>query len=360
MPSSLYIHIPFCKRICTYCDFPKVIYAQNWAFSYIKGMLEDLKGLKGPYKTIYVGGGTPTSLSLDLLDELLSALKEKLLKDGEFSIEANPETISGEVLDCLKKNGINRLSIGAQTSSPKWLSYLGRTHNFEDVRKAVSLAKEKGFSNINVDMMYGFDGQTKEELTEDLENFLSLDVPHISAYSLIVEDGTVLKNEKAKEDEDLQGDFYEIISTALRRDGYKHYEVSNFCKPGYECKHNLTYWKDEEYDALGLGASGYSNGVRYTYTKNLTAYLTNKHKDYEEAITPEDDVKFYLTTNLRLLDGFDLDDFENRFSYRFEKHFKGEIDKLTNQEGLLTISGNKCHATEKGIILLDRILLEFY
>ncbi len=359
MPSSLYIHIPFCKRICTYCDFPKVIYAQNWAFSYVKEMLEDLKGLKGPYKTIYVGGGTPTSLSLDLLDELLSALKEKLLEDGEFSIEANPETINEEVLNCLKKNGINRLSIGAQTSSPKWLSYLGRTHSFEDVRKAVSLAKEKGFENINVDMMYGFQGQSKEELLDDIDNFLSLDVPHISAYSLIVEEGTILKNNKAKEDEDLQGDFYEIIVSKLKEAGYIHYEVSNYCKKGYECRHNLTYWKDEEYDALGLGASGYAKGVRYTYTKNFTAYLTNKHKDSEETISPEDDVKFYLTTNLRLLNGFDLDDFEKRFSYRFEERFDKEIDKLING-GLLTISDNKCHATETGILLLDRILIEFY
>lgn len=358
MPSSLYIHIPFCKKICTYCDFPKLIYAQNWAFSYIETILEDLKKFKGKYKTIYIGGGTPTSLSLDLLDTLLSSLKEKLDKDYEFSIEANPDSLNEEVLDCLIKNGINRLSIGAQTANDKWLNYLGRTHSFDDVVKVVNLAKAKGLTNINVDMMYGFYGQSKEEVEEDITNFLSLDVPHLSAYSLIVEEGTKLHNDKAIQDDDLQGELYEVILTKLREAGYTRYEVSNFAKDGYECKHNLTYWKDEEYDALGLGASGYSSNVRYTYTKNLTAYLVSRKKD-EEEISLEDDIKYFVTTNFRLKEGFELETFYKRFFFHFEERYKDQIKRLV-KSGLLTKIGSKIQPTDLGILLLDRILIEFY
>lgn len=359
MPSSLYIHIPFCKKICSYCDFPKVLYAQDWAFSYVNDLIKDIKALKGKYQTIYVGGGTPTALSLDLLDKLLSVLNEKLEPNGEFSIESNPETIDESVLSILKKNGVNRLSIGIQTSSKKWLAYLGRTHTFEKGKDAVELAKKMGFSNINVDMMYGFEGQTEKELKEDLDNFLSLSVPHISCYGLIIEDGTILKSKNAKEDEDLQGEFYEIIVSFFRKHGYKRYEISNFALDGCECKHNLTYWKDEEYDALGLGASGYKDNIRYTYTKSLSSYLKEKKKEYEEKINSKEDVKYFLTTNLRLEDGFELETFKKRFGFSFIDRYEKEIDKL-KKEGLLSIDSTRCKASDKGMILLDRILLEFY
>ncbi len=359
MPSSLYIHIPFCKKICTYCDFPKLIYAQDWAFSYVNGLIKDISLLKNEYETIYIGGGTPTSLSLDLLDPLLKALRMKLKEGGEFSIESNPDSLNEETIDCLLKNGVNRLSIGIQTSLDEYLSYLGRTHNFIDAKEAVESAKRKGFENINVDMMYGFSSQTQEELEEDLNNFLSLNVPHISAYGLIIEEGTILKNEHIREETDLQGEYYDIIVSFFRKHGYKRYEVSNFAKEGYECKHNLTYWKDEEYDALGLGASGYANNVRYTYTKSLSSYMRGKAKSYEEKIGKDDDVKYFLTTNLRLEDGFELETFFIRFGFRFEERYKKEIEKF-KREGLLSVDGIRCKATDKGMVLLDRILLEFY
>ena len=359
MPSSLYIHIPFCKKICTYCDFPKVLYAPSWAFSYIESLLEDLKDHDGPYQTIYIGGGTPTALGLPLLRKLLSALEKKLAPNGEFSIEGNPDSLSEEVLDCLLSHKINRLSLGAQTSNGRFLSYLGRTHTFEDVRKAVSLAKRKGMENINVDMMYGFEGETKEDIEKDIEAFLSLNVPHLSAYSLQVEEGTILYRKKAKQDDDLAASLYEIIVPALEKAGYRRYEVSNFCRPSYECKHNLTYWKDEEYDAIGLGASGYTNGRRYTYTRNLTRYLRDKTLEYEEVVSKEDDIKYYLTTNLRLADGFALDAFKARFGFAFEERYSKEI-KQAEKEGLLTIFGGNCKASGKGLYLLDRILLLFY
>ncbi len=358
-PRALYVHIPFCRVICRYCDFPKVLYAQNWAFSYVDALLDELSSLEGPYETIYVGGGTPTALPAALLEKVLFALREKLLPGGEFSIEANPDSLTNEILGVLIHSGVNRLSIGIQTSSEKWLKYLGRTHSFAAAKEAVERAKDWGLSNINVDLMYGFPGQTDEEFAKDIKSFLALDVPHISAYSLQIEEGTALYNEKAAVDDDRCASFYETMLKAFRQAGYDRYEVSNFAKPGHKCRHNLTYWHDEEYDAAGLGAAGYRDGLRFRNTRNLSAYLKGERRSEEEPVSKEDDIKYYFMTNLRLEEGFALSDFEKRFGFRFEERYAAAIQAAT-KEGLLSMRDGRAAPTDRGILLLDRLLLLLY
>ncbi len=357
--SSLYVHIPFCKSICSYCDFAKVFYKKDWAFSYLKALKKELEPLrKNRYDTIYIGGGTPTSLDDSLFEELLKSISPLRKKRCEWSVESNPECLSEAKLELLKKYGVNRLSIGIQSSNASLLSLMGRKHTFLEAQNAIKVAKEIGFDNINVDLIYALQGESIDILDSDISNFLSLDVAHISAYTLILEEGTKLKCGNyiplSEEEEAYQ---YEYLSQKLEENGYSHYEISNFAKRGYECKHNLVYWKDKEYDAIGLGASGYKNNIRYCNTKNLSSYLKGNYKASEEKIDLSSDLEYFFITNLRLAEGFSLKDFEDRFAFSFVEKYHKEIDKL-NKDGLLAIEKGNVKATKKGFLLLDRILLE--
>lgn len=358
---SLYVHIPFCRHICAYCDFPKVLFREEWAFSYIAELKKDLLSYgEKSFKTIYLGGGTPSALPLSLLEELLAFLSPYLEKGGEFSIEMNPEDSGEEFFLLLRKYGVNRLSMGLESSSFRLLSLMKRKAGKGEVAKAVALARKCGFENISVDLIYGLPEESEEELKSDLDYVFSLSLPHFSAYSLSVNKGTSFYNAGFREmDDELSAKQYEIILEEARNRGYKRYEVSNFAKNGYESRHNLTYWKDEEYLAIGMGASGYYRGVRYKNTLNLFDYLSGKRRIEEENVTPEEDEKYFLLTNLRLSEGFEEKDYEKRFGISFaEKHSK-ELASLS-KKGLLNREAGRIFCSDNGILLLDRVLLELY
>ena len=360
-PNSLYVHIPFCEGICAYCDFTKVLFNKKWAFSYVEELEKELKSKEiGLVDTIYVGGGTPTCLPIELLDKVLSMLQPHLSEGGEFSIESNPENLSIEKCSLLVSKGVNRLSIGVQSTKSKFLSSMGRKHNLDQVKKAISNAKKASISNINLDMIYGLPTETVEDAIKDAKILSSLGVEHLSAYSLTIGNGTLFHqqgfHEASQEDNASQ---YEAIMDVFEKAGYKRYEVSNFAKEGFECRHNLTYWKDNRYYAIGLGASGYEEDIRYKNTSNLSKYLQGQWLSEEEKVKKNDDIHYYLLCNLRLVEGFLLKDFEDRFGYSFLEAKLETINKLKGQ-GLLEANPRSIRCSERGLYLLDRILVDLF
>lgn len=361
MPTSLYVHIPFCSRICSYCDFSKVLFNEKWAFSYIEKLIEEIEGYKIPkhsQKTIYVGGGTPTTLPDTLFNKILGYLSEYLVEGGEFSIEANPESLTREKIDILKNNGVNRVSLGVESSQGKYLTLMERPHSFEDVIDVVNNLKGKGITNINVDLIYALPGESSEEVSIDIDALLSLDVPHISTYSLILEDSTKFKNLGLTEaDDSIQADQYELILSTLREHGYERYEVSNYSKPGFESKHNTVYWRNEEYYGCGMGASGYLNGVRYKNTGSIIAYLSGKTVSEKEVVVDEDKPLLFLMTNLRLRNGFKMDRYKEFVGKDFMETHKEKALAL-EKEGLLIIEGDNVRVSDKGMLLLDKVTVD--
>ena len=360
-PRALYIHIPFCTHICGYCDFSKVIYNKQWALSYQRALFDELDAYQiKKVDTVYIGGGTPTSLDDRLFEELLAKAASYLDNGGEFTVEANPESLNSEKLVLMKRYGVSRLSIGLESADRNLLKAMGRQHTYADVQAAIANARRMGFDNINVDLIYALPGEDDETLERDLQATLILKTEHISAYSFILGEGTAFSAHGYKEaDEDTQARQYEQILRELRSHGYDRYEVSNFCRNGEKSRHNLVYWKDNQYFAAGLGASGYIGSRRYTNTRNLANYLAGKRSDYEETVSPEDDLKYFFMTNLRLEDGFLESDFKDRFSFSFWDRYSKQTEKLV-KSGLLVVDEGRVKASDRGILLLDRILLELY
>ena len=362
MAESLYIHIPFCSSICKYCDFVKLLYKDEWAFAYIRALLKELeeKYAHKRFSTIYIGGGTPNCLPFSLLEELLAAVEIHLSEGGEFTIECNPEFVDEELLFMMANHHVNRISMGMESADEKLLEKMGRHHCFEDVLKAVEVCKKIGIYNISVDMIYALPEEDEKMLRKDIDALLSLNVPHLSAYSYIQEDRSIWTIQGVKEaDEDIQGAYYMIIEEALLKAGYGHYEISSYAKKGYQSRHNKTYWKDEEYAALGLGASGYEDGVRYKNTASLPLYLKGQTIQEKETVTKEDDVHYFLMTNLRLKEGFAYEDFMRRFDYDIRTE-KGKIIEKLIQQGMVEPTAARLSPTYKGMRLLDAMLLDLF
>lgn len=359
-PRALYVHIPFCAHVCAYCDFPKVLYNAKWAFSYVRWLKEEFIAQHiEKVETIYIGGGTPTSLDDGLFEEVLSLVEPHLVGGGDFTVEANPENLTESKLQIMKKHGVNRLSIGIESSQTKYLELMGRKHTFDQARLAVGLARKNGFFNLNCDLIYALPNETMEELDKDIDALLSLDVPHLSTYCLSINKGTGFFNAGLVEaDNDIAADQYERILKRLREAGYDRYEVSNFAKPGYESKHNITYWRDEEYYAVGMGASGYVNGVRFDNTRNLGQYLAGHPRGKDELVSKESDLQYFFLTNLRLEKGFELHTFYKRFGFSFLDKYKVAIEKLTKEGLLEVVNGVSVRCTDRGLLILDQVLLE--
>ena len=356
---SLYIHIPFCDHICKYCDFTKLFYNEKFAKPYVKKLLEEIDSYHiNQVNTIYIGGGTPTSLSDADFETLLKKVKSFLIDGGEFTVEANVENLTDSKLALMDKYGVTRLSIGVESTQNRRLKEIGRSHTYEDAVKVVNNAKKHNFDSINVDLIYGFKGQSEEDLKNDLKNILALDTDHISIYSLIVSPGTVFYNVKYPvQSEDASRAFYEIILNTLREHGYKRYEISNFARNEKYSKHNIVYWKDEEYYGCGLGASGYIDGVRYENTKNLDKYLNGEHIDSKETVSMEKDFTYYLLTNLRMEDGFLRKDFENRFGVDFVNKYQEKIAPFV-ESGDLIVTDDRVKLSDNGLLIMDYILLK--
>lgn len=355
---SVYIHIPFCKNICSYCDFCKFLYNDKWIDEYLNAIEYEIRtNYNGEIiKTIYIGGGTPSSLDIKYLDRLFEIIKIfKVTNNFEFTIECNIEDITEEKLKVFKINNVNRISIGVQTFNLKFLNYIGRNSDIDIVEK-IKLAK-KYFSNINIDLMYALPNQTLEDLKEDLNKFIKLDVNHISCYSLILEEHTKFYSDNIENiDEELDYEMYKLINSTLEKNGYKHYEISNYAKDNYESRHNLVYWNNEEYYGFGVGAAGYINDIRYTNTKNIVKYNSLENKKEIENLNLEDKMKYEMILGLRKMTGVNKNIFYKKYNKHIEEVFN--IEDLINKDYLID-DGENIYINEKYIYLSNEILINF-
>lgn len=364
LPKSLYVHIPFCRSLCPFCDFVRLIGCYRYVEDYLTTLFEELGSLqitKHSLDTIYIGGGTPTSIDDASLRKLLSRLKPLLKRRGEFTIETNPENLTLSTINILKEFGINRLSIGVQTFSPFLIADLNRHHSFESLLKFIILLRKKKFKNINLDFIYCLPKQSDEDLLKDISLALCLNPDHMSFYSLIVEEGSVFYRKGYKEANQDDARFeLDLVERVLSSNGYKRYEISNFAKSKRrQSLHNKTYWKDDTYYAVGLGASGYIDNVRYKNCSSLSLYLAHKFRSFEEKVTASDDKKYFLLCNLRLVAGFSLREYKRRFQENFVVKYGNRCTKYI-KSGALIIRHGKVRLSSQGLAILDTILLDLF
>jgi len=356
---GIYVHIPFCNQLCSYCDFCKFLYNKNYVSKYLVALEREIKDrYKGEcVKSIYIGGGTPSSLSVCELDKLLKMLEIfKLDNDYEYTIECNIDSINIDKLRLFKKYGINRISFGVESFNRDICKILGRTHNKKMIFDNIRLVKEY-FNNINIDLIYGVNTNI-DIVKSDIQNFLELDIPHISCYSLIIEQHTRLYINNYKNiDEDIEYEMYEYIRNTLIKNGYKHYEVSNYSKDGYESVHNKNYWLNGNYYGFGVGAVSYLDNYRITNTKNINKYLNGSYIDnalFEDiARQKEND----LLLGLRMIDGINVCTFNKKYN---DNLLDRDIIKELMDDGYLILDNNNIKCNEKYIymqnIILEKIL----
>lgn len=356
---SIYIHIPFCNTICSYCDFCKMHYNESWANNYLEELEKEIKSKYNNeiVTTIYIGGGTPSALKEYQIEKLLSLLNIFNKEKPEITFECNVENLTKEKLMILKKYGVNRLSIGVQTFNTKFLKYLNRNHNDQMIKEVIDNAKEVGFDNISIDLIYALKDQTLNDLKEDLEKYLQLNINHISTYSLIIEPNTKLYIEKEKNiEEDLDYQMYKLITDTLKQNNFNHYEISNFAKEGYESKHNLTYWNNNEYYGFGLGASGYIKNNRYENTRSFNNYLKGDYLKEENIITEEEQMQYEMILGLRKIEGITKTDFYNKFNKKVEDVF--DIKKMI-EDKLLKEENNRIFIDEDKLYISNDVLVKF-
>ena len=358
MIESLYIHIPFCDSICSYCSFKKQIYNEEQSKKYILNLLDDLKRIpKCSLKTIYIGGGTPSSLADNDLEILLSNLKPLLKEDYEFTIESNPENLTFNKAKIFNKYGVNRVSIGVQTFNEKFLKLLSRKHSLNDINEAVNNLLLNNINNINFDLIYGLPFQTLYDFILDIKYLKNFPLTHVSLYSLTIDENTIFNNLKYEEaDEDLLRDMSDEATKILSEYGFNKYEVSNYSKPNYESKHNLTYWFDNEYYGIGISASGYENNTRYKNITSLRKYNEGERKFEEEKVDDFNHEYEFIMLNLRTKYGIDLDRYKEIFNKDFLKTYKNEIEKLSD---FIIIYNNKITVKDNNYMILNTLILEF-
>ena len=352
---SIYIHIPFCKTICSYCDFCKFYYNEKWVDNYLIALEKEIKSKykNEPINTIYIGGGTPTSLNIKQLEKLLKLTKLFNFEKIEFTVETNAD-LSLDKVKLLKQYGVNRISIGVQTVNPKHLKFLNRNHTKEEVINLVNLLKQYDF-NVNVDLMYGMPNQTLKELEEDLDFILSLDVNHISTYSLIIEPHTKIYIDNVTNiDEDLDYQMYQLINKKLKN--YVHYEISNFAKEGYYSKHNLVYWNNLEYYGFGIGASGYIDGVRYDNTRSYQNYINGKYILESHKLSKGEKIENEFILGFRKLEGINILDFKTKYDMNI---LDIDIIKKLLKEGKLSVDNGYLKINPKYIYISNTILVNF-
>lgn len=368
---SLYIHIPFCKQKCFYCDFPSFAGKEELREDYINALVKDLKNKCKDYliKTIFIGGGTPSYLEVNEIEKLLSAVNELNLKDDlEFSMECNPGTLKKEKLEVMKKGGINRISFGLQSCDNKLLKQIGRIHTFEEFLENYYLAREEGFDNINVDLMYGLPNQSVENLKDTLEKICKIKPEHISAYSLIIEEDTAFytlyeRDKLLLPSEDDEREMDVLTKKILIENGYNQYEISNYSLKGKECEHNKVYWTLGEYIGIGTACSSYTDGYRLENINNIKEYIKKINLGEEVVIEKhknsiKDDMEEFVFMGLRMRVGIDIDRFKNEFNKPIESIYGIVIDKNIKR-GLLEIMDNRMFLTEKGMELSNDVMSDF-
>lgn len=371
--TGIYIHIPFCKQKCYYCDFISFANKEQLQERYVKALKSEIENFTNQNEdveisTIYIGGGTPSYIDYKYIEEILDLFNKRNCE--EVTIEVNPGTVNREKLQMYKNSGINRLSIGLQSSEDRLLKQIGRIHNFKDFLNTYNLAREIGFKNINVDLMIGLPNQNISNIKNSLEEVVRLEPEHISVYSLIIEENTkiaqMLDNGQIElPDENLERDMYWYVKDFLELHGYNHYEISNFAKKGYESKHNLDCWEQKEYVGFGLAAHSYVNNVRYSNIDNLEVYIKNcENGNFEiNKIIQEKQDNFaqeqeYMLIGLRKIEGVSIQSFKNKFGDNPIFLFKYELNKLVNEQ-LLEINSDTIKLTNKGLDLANLVWEEF-
>ena len=370
-PSSAYVHIPFCTQICYYCDFSKVFIKNQPVDTYLVKLMQEVDYYELPaLRTLYIGGGTPTALSAEQLDVLLTNLEARLdlSQLQEFTIEANPGDLIAEKIAVLKRSKVNRISLGVQTFNDRHLRQIGRGHNEAQIYDSISGLKEAGFFNISIDLIYALPGQTMMDIEKNVEKALALDIPHLSLYSLILENHTVFMNRQRRgqlhlPNEDTESDMFAYILSELKRHGFDHYEISNFAKPGFESRHNLMYWDNAEYYGIGAGASGYLNGMRYRNRGPIQHYLKAVSEQgharlHEEYLTKAEQMEEEMFLGLRKKSGISVARFEEKFQLSFNDLYGAIVDQLI-AEGLLKNNKQQIQMTQKGLFLGDTVAERF-
>lgn len=371
---ELYLHIPFCVKKCAYCDFLSFPSGQEIQRQYAKRLMEDIDCMGKEYgdipvDTIFIGGGTPSvpesRLIVDLMEHVNRAFQ---ISDGaEISMEANPGTVTREKLTDYRRAGINRLSFGLQSANDRELKLLGRIHTWAEFLESFHLARECGFTNINIDLMSALPGQTRESWKDTLKRVTDLNPEHISAYSLIIEDGTPFGEKYGSEegrkllpDEDSEREMYHETKRFLRECGYERYEISNYAKPGRECRHNIGYWTGVPYLGLGLGASSYMNGSRFAVSSDMQQYLEEKPGTFTdvEKLTKKDMEEEFFYVGLRMTAGVSLSEFERRFGVTAKEVYPGLMETFV-EEKAAEFQGDRFVLTDYGLDVSNYIMAQF-
>lgn len=373
---GIYIHIPFCVKKCSYCDFVSFCSDEKTWEQYTNAVVCEIenKKIENPKKvtTIYIGGGTPSLIPENYIVKIINTVKSrfKIEESAEITIEVNPGTVTEKKLVAYKNAGINRISIGLQSAEDRILKLIGRIHNYQTFLSTYNLTRNIGFENVNVDLMLAIPTQTKGELLNTLNKVIELKPNHISLYSLIVEENTEIK--KALEvgnleyvDEKVEREMYWKTKRILEKNGYFHYEISNFAKRGFESKHNMDCWNQEEYIGFGIAAHSYINNKRFSNISNLEEYIKNineenfeKNIELHENQTKQDKMKEYMMIGLRKIDGISISEFERRFRISPLFYFRFEIDKLV-KENLLEVDLDYIKLTKKGLDFANIVFEEF-
>ncbi|RSD22726.1 radical SAM family heme chaperone HemW [Mesobacillus subterraneus] len=371
---AAYIHIPFCHHICHYCDFNKVFMKGQPVDEYLSSMEKEMeltiKGNKQTLETVFVGGGTPTALNENQLEKLVSAINRQLKTDGntEYTFEANPGDLSKEKLSILKNAGVNRLSFGVQTFNDDLLQRIGRSHRAKDVFASIENARAAGFENISIDLIYSLPGQTKQDVIDSIQTALGLGLVHYSGYSLIIEPKTVFYNlmQKGKlplPGEDAEAEMYVALMEQMEQNGLKQYEISNFAVPGYESKHNLTYWNNEEYYGFGAGAHGYVNGIRQSNFGPLKKYMDPLTRgelpimDFHK-VTVEEQMEEEMFLGLRKTEGVSIRQFQEKYNRDLLQFFGQQIEEWSSK-GLLEMDDERIFLTREGRLLGNEVFQSF-
>ena len=365
---GLYLHVPFCKSKCAYCDFPSFAGCEKEMPRVIDRMCAELFDCRNAFpdtlvETMYIGGGTPSLLPPKLMERLLQAAREAcpFAPNAEISCEMNPGTVTPEFLSVCVENGVNRVSLGAQSSLDHLLSTIGRIHTFGQVREAADLLRSFGLTNFNLDMMLGLPGQTMEDVRQTLDDFLALSPAHLSCYALIVEEGTLMEKkvdsgEWTLPNEDTERDMYELARETLEKNGYRQYEISNFAKDGFVCRHNRDCWLRHEYLGVGAAACGFIGNVRTRNPGTIPAYLQGDPQ--EQTILTEEDARFEsVMLGLRLTEGLPESVFRKAHGMSFREAFGEKLDIPLN-DGRLLFENGVLRLTRYGMDVMNSVLVE--
>lgn len=382
-PLELYLHIPFCVKKCDYCDFLSAPSDEKTMERYTKALVKEIELNKELMKeylvdTVFIGGGTPSILEGNLIAGIMRALRSnaKIVEDAEITIECNPGTVTEEKLLSYKNAGINRISFGLQSANDEELRSIGRIHTYEEFLESYYMARECGFDNINIDLMSALPGQSEQSFKETLEKVVGLNPEHISVYSLIVEDGTEMsqrvKNARAKgidilPSEEEERRMYYMTKTLLGKAGYGRYEISNYAKSGYECRHNIGYWARKDYLGFGIGAASLYKEQRYNNVADINSYMDRllnveitsiKLQENQQKLSTDEQMEEFMFLGLRMMEGVSIKLFEEKFGKKYDNVYGKVSDKLVTQ-GLLECVEEHVRLTERGIDISNYVMSEF-